>query len=114
MKFLNEGFDHVEFAVHSIDTHEKMWTRFGFEKIADVEVASKGARQAVMAQGSIRVLLTQYDGSPAAHAQPGYTFLKTHHDGICTLAVEVEDAAAAFNEVVGRGAKPAVSPQTFG
>jgi 4-hydroxyphenylpyruvate dioxygenase len=113
VKFLNEGFDHVEFVVHSIATHEAMWKRFGFEKIADAEVASKGARQVVMAQGFVRVLLTQYDGSKASHAEPGYSFLKAHQDGICTLAVEVEDATAAFNEVVGRGAKPAVSPQTF-
>ena len=42
MKFLNEGFDHVEFAVNSIATHEAMWTRFGFEKIADQNVPSKG------------------------------------------------------------------------
>ncbi len=113
MKILNQGFDHVEFVVNSIAEHMDMWKRFGFEKTADTNVASKGARQVVMAQGSIRILLTAYDGSKAAQSQTGYDFLKAHGDGICTLAMEVEDVAATFKEVVGRGAKAAQEPKMF-
>ena len=113
MKILNQGFDHVEYSVNQIAHHEETWKRMGFEKIADVEVPSKGARQVVMAQGFVRFLITQYDGSPAAHAQPGYTFLKAHGDGICVIAVEVEDSAATFKEVVARGARPAMEPTRF-
>ena len=113
MKFLGHGFDHVEFSVNQILTHQAMWEKMGFEKIADVTLAAKGARQVLMAQGFVRLLLTQYDGSPAAHQQPGYVFLKAHGDGICVLATEVEDATAAFNEVVGKGARPAMKPTTF-
>ena len=113
MKFLNQGFDHVEFVVNQISNHEQTWKRLGFEKIADVEVPTKGARHAVMAQGFIRIVLTQYDGSAAANAQTGYTFLKTHGEGICVLGAEVEDASAAFHEVVARGARPALSPTVY-
>jgi 4-hydroxyphenylpyruvate dioxygenase len=113
MKFLNQGFDHVEFAVNQIESHEHTWKRMGFEKIADVTVPSKGARHVVMAQGFIHLVLTQYDGSPAAQAQTGYTFLKAHGEGICVLAAEVEDATEAFHEVVARGARPAISPTHY-
>jgi 4-hydroxyphenylpyruvate dioxygenase len=113
MKFLNEGFDHVEFAVESIAKHEAMWLRFGFEKVADQMVASKGARHVLMAQGSVRILLTEYDTSNEAQLQFGHSFLKAHGDGICTLAVEVDDAAAAYKEVVGRGARSALEPYSF-
>jgi hypothetical protein len=99
MKLLNQGFDHVEFAVGTIAPHQLTWEKMGFEKIADLKVSSKGARQVVMAQGSVRLLLTEYDGSKEAQAQEGYRFLKAHGDGICVLAAEVEDSAATFHEV---------------
>ena len=113
MKFLNEGFDHVEFAVASIGIHQSMWERLGFHMAADQKIASKGARHVILAQGSVRILLTEYDESPAAQAQAGYAFLKAHGDGICTLAVEVEDTKAIYDQVVGRGAKPAMAPHSF-
>lgn len=110
MKFLNQGFDHVEFVVNKIEEHESMWTRMGFEKTADVQVPIRGARHVVMSQGFVRILMTEYNDSAEAKAELGYAFLKSHGDGICTLAVEVEDAAALYNEVVERGARPAVPP----
>jgi 4-hydroxyphenylpyruvate dioxygenase len=113
MKLLNQGFDHVEFSVHEIQPHEKKWEAMGFEKVADVKVPEKGARQVVMAQGFIRILLTQYDSSKEAHSQAGYQFLQAHGDGICVLAAEVEDSAATFKEVVSKGARPALEPTTF-
>jgi 4-hydroxyphenylpyruvate dioxygenase len=113
MKILNQGFDHVEFAVNSVATHESMWARLGFEKIADQMVASKGARQVVMAQGFVRVLLTEYDDSNEAQLQFGHSFLKAHGDGICTLAVDVDDAVATYKEVLARGARSAIEPYTF-
>ena len=113
MKFLNEGFDHIEFSVSQMAPHEEMWVRFGFEKVAEVTVPTKGARQVVMAQGRVRIILSQYDGSPAAQSQTGYTFLKTHGDGICVLGMDVDDVKSAFQELVGRGARPAMEPKLF-
>ena len=113
MKFLNHGFDHIEFSVQRAEDHAATWTRMGFEKVADTVVAEKGARQIVMQQGQVRLLLSQYDGSPAAHAQAGYVFLKAHGDGICVLGMDVEDAAETFRETVARGARAAMEPKTF-
>ncbi len=113
MKLLNQGFDHVEFSVNEISSHEAKWAALGFEKIADTKVPAKGARHVVMAQGAIRILLTEYDDSAQAKTQAGWSFLKAHGDGICVLAAEVEDSAAAFREVVARGARPAMEPATF-
>ena len=45
MKFLNEGFDHVEFVVGDIAKHVAMWSKMGFEKIADVNSPSKHVHQ---------------------------------------------------------------------
>ena len=113
MKILNQGFDHVEFFVHQIDSHVQTWEKMGFEKIAEVTVAARGARHVVMGQGFVHLLLTQYDGGEQAHAQSGYAFLKAHGDGIGVLAVEVENAAQAFHEVVARGARPALEPTQY-
>ena len=110
MKFLNQGFDHVEFVVNKMDEHEAMWKRMGFEKTSDAFVHHRGARHVVMSQGFVRILMTEYNGSKEAESQRGYAFLKAHGDGICTLAVEVEDATAMYNEVMGRGARSAVPP----
>jgi 4-hydroxyphenylpyruvate dioxygenase len=113
MKLLNQGFDHVEFTVRDLIPHEQMWEKMGFEKTADVQSATKGCRQIVMAQGFVRILITQYNESPEAKMQEGYSFLKAHGDGICVLAAEVEDAAATYQEVVSKGARPAMEPTTF-
>ena len=36
MKFLGEGFDHVEFVVADISSHAQSWAKMGFEKIAEI------------------------------------------------------------------------------
>ncbi len=113
MKLLNQGFDHVEFAVNQIAPHEQMWTNMGFEKTADVVNPSKGCRQVVMAQGFVRILLTEYNGSPESEKQLGSSFLKAHGDGICVLAAEVEDAAETYRDLVSKGARPAMEPTVF-
>jgi 4-hydroxyphenylpyruvate dioxygenase len=113
MRLLNQGFDHVEFVVSDLSTHETLWEKMGFEKTADVGVPSKGCRQVVMSQGFVRILLTRFDESPAAQRQLGSAFHRAHGDGICVLAAEVEDSAATFRELVARGARPALEPTVF-
>jgi len=113
MKFLNEGFDHVEFVVKDSASHIAMWEKMGFEKIADTQVASKGSHQTVLAQGKVRLVITTYDQSPEAQKQDASQFFKLHGDGICVLGAEVEDVAATYHEVVARGARSAMAPKTF-
>lgn len=113
MKFLNEGFDHVEFVVADLERHCEMWSRMGFENIADVRIPEKGVRQAVMAQGMVRLLISSYDSSVAAKSQEAFRFFQAHGDGICVLGAEVESVQQTYDEVVKRGARPAMAPQTF-
>jgi 4-hydroxyphenylpyruvate dioxygenase len=112
MKILNQGFDHVEFIVRDIEKHAGMYQRLGFEKVGERRLAAKGTRTVVFAQGLIRILLTEACG-PGAEMQDAVRFLKDHDEGICTLAIEVDDAAKAFEETVGRGARPARKPERF-
>ncbi len=113
MKILNQGFDHVEFIVNDIAAHAPIYERMGFEKVGEREFKSQGTRSVVYAQGLIRIMLTQPDGTPAAEHNLAVQFLRAQAEGICVLAVEVDNATAAFNETVGRGARPARKPETF-
>ena len=113
MKILNQGFDHVEFIVSDISKHAPLYERMGFEKIGSRTLPAKGTRTVAYAQGVVRILLTQSDGSLAGERQEAVKFLRKHAEGICVLAIEVDDAAAAFRETVARGARPAREPETF-
>ncbi len=110
MNILNQGFDHVEFYVGQIEPHETMWQKLGFERIGTAEYPALGKRSAVWAQGRVRVVLTQFNATGAQ--QPGAMFHNAHGDGIGVIAVEVDDAAAAYQETVSRGAISALAPVT--
>lgn len=117
MKIQNFGFDHVEFAVNDIETHARTYMRMGFEKIGERHLPARGIKSWVLAQGMIRIMLTQSDGSvngaPETTKEEALKFLKNQAEGICVLAVDVENATEAFNETVRRGARPAMEPKTF-
>jgi 4-hydroxyphenylpyruvate dioxygenase len=112
MKILNQGFDHVEFIVRDIEKHSSMYKRMGFERIGERKLSSKGTKSVVWAQGFVRIMLTQADG-PLGEKQDSVKFLKAHDEGICVLAVEVDDATKAFEETTARGARPARKPERF-
>jgi 4-hydroxyphenylpyruvate dioxygenase len=112
MKILNQGFDHVEFIVKDIDQHASMYKRMGFEKIGERRLAAKGTRSVVYAQGFVRIVLTQADGA-GSEQQDSVKFLKAHDEGICVLAIEVDDATQVFEETTARGAKAARKPERF-
>ncbi|MEK6579261.1 MAG: 4-hydroxyphenylpyruvate dioxygenase [Bdellovibrionota bacterium] len=113
MKIQNQGFDHVEFIVEDISKHTPIYERMGFEKIGERTLKQKGTRSVVYAQGFVRVMLTQTDGSPTSEAQECTKFLRRHAEGICVLAVDVADATEAFKTTVLRGARPAMEPFTY-
>lgn len=113
MKILNQGFDHVEFVVHDILRFSKTLTQLGFEKIGDRKLPSRGLKSALFAQGYVRFLLTQPDESQAAQRQEVSRFLKTHNEGISTLALEVENATKALEAASHRGARVAMEPKKF-
>lgn len=114
MKFLNQGFDHVEFAVSDLAYHGALWERLGFERIGSRKLGRAGTESTLFAQGEVRILLTQAIGdNPASKDDSSIRFLNRHGDGICVLAIEVEDARKAFDETTSRGAKPASEPKYF-
>ncbi len=113
MKFLNNGFDHVEFIVKKISDHEAVYTRMGFEKVGSRHLSTRGIRSVVWQQGFVRVMLTESDGSAAAENESSVKFLRAQDEGVCVLAVEVDDAQAAYAETIARGAKSAKEPKTY-
>ncbi len=110
MKIKNQGFDHVEFVVNDILKSGLVYERMGFEKIGMRSQPEKGLKSALYAQGYARVMLTQPDGSLTGEAQIQTKFLRTQGEGVTVLGVEVDDAAAAYEETLSRGARPALAP----
>ncbi len=108
MKIQNQGFDHVEFAVSDLKTHEDIWMRLGFEKIG--QRINQEQLTSVFAQGFVRILLTQVDSNQKNNLTD---FQKKHGDGISVLALDVDDSVAAFEETVKKGARPAMEPQVY-
>lgn len=117
MEILNQGFDHVEYVVKNLSYLEGVFTRMGFEKIGQRTLPSVGTKSIAMAQGLVRVILTQAiseEGVASSSAESdSLKFLRKHDEGICLLALEVRDATRAFQEAVSRGARPAREPQIF-
>lgn len=81
---------------------------FGFSQIAysGLETGNRTAASYVLAQGKIRFVIT----SPLNPHNPGAEHIRRHGDGVCDIALLVEDADFAFAEAVRRGAKPAIDP----
>jgi len=113
LKIQNQGFDHVEFIVNDISAHSEVYRKMGFEKVGERHLKSKGLKSVLWAQGFVRIMLTQSDGSAAAEEQNEVKFLRAQAEGICTLAVDVADARAAFEHTVSHGARPARKPEVF-
>jgi 4-hydroxyphenylpyruvate dioxygenase len=114
MKIQNQGFDHVEFVVRDVDSHAGMYDRMGFERIGERRNGRCGTRSVLYAQGFVRIMLTQPDaGSAEAEKQHCVRFLREQDEGVCVLAVDVDDATAAFEDTVRRGARPAMEPQRY-
>ncbi len=113
MKLQNQGFDHVEFVVSDIEAQAKTYTRMGFEKIGQRSLPARGIRSEVYAQGLVRIMLTQPDGSAVAEKEASTRFLRTQADGICVLALDVENATTAYQEALSKGARPALDPHRF-
>ena len=97
---------HIEFYVDDI-MENLNWLVDGL----GLEVHSKGGRDSragSVGLGShhIRLVLTQ----PLTRDHPGSAYVARHGDGVADIALGVADAAAAFAEAVGRGARPVAPP----
>ncbi|GAB3898243.1 4-hydroxyphenylpyruvate dioxygenase [Kibdelosporangium lantanae] len=103
------GIDHIELYVG--DARQAAFyycTAFGFrvQGQAGPETGLKGQRSVLLGQGDIRMVLT----SPLGADHPAAEFLRRHGDGVAVIALEVDDADAAYEELVHRGATPVSAP----
>ncbi len=104
-----KGTDHIEFYVGNAKQAAYFYqTAFGFELVAysGPETGRRDRASYVLKQGKIRFVLTtaiESGSDISAH------FTK-HGDGVKVLALEVDDAAKAWQETVARGAKSYAEP----
>ncbi|HEY3249961.1 MAG TPA: 4-hydroxyphenylpyruvate dioxygenase [Ignavibacteria bacterium] len=107
-----KNWDHVEFYVGNAKQSAIFYQyALGFKLTAysGLETGDKQKASYLIEQGKIRfVLTTPYhpDSFIAEH-------IKHHGDGVRDIALEVDDAAGAFNETTKRGAEPVLEPTKY-
>jgi 4-hydroxyphenylpyruvate dioxygenase len=104
-----KGVDHVEFYVGNGKQAAHYYrTAFGFVNAAysGLETGARDRASYVMEQGKIRLVLSTALGPD--HSISRHTYL--HGDGVGVIALEVPDAASAYQESTKRGATGAIPP----
>ncbi len=105
------GTDYIEFYVGNAKQAAHFYnTTFGFETVAykGPETGVKSTASYLLQQGKIRFVLTS-----ALHSNhPVSDHVRKHGDGIKILALWVDDAKAAYNETISRGAVSYQEPKT--
>jgi 4-hydroxyphenylpyruvate dioxygenase len=99
--------DHLEFYVGNAKQAAAFYANcFGFTKTGycGLETGSRDVASYLLEQGDIRFILT----SALNPENPVARFVLEHGDGVATVALEVPDAAQAFEESTSRGAEPAI------
>jgi 4-hydroxyphenylpyruvate dioxygenase len=100
---------HVEFLVGNARQAAFYYRKgFGFSQVAyrGLETGDRQQTSYALSQGKANFVLT----TPMTADHPAAEHIKKHGDGVWDIALEVEDAEAAFAEAVRRGAHPAVEP----
>jgi 4-hydroxyphenylpyruvate dioxygenase len=94
---------HVEFAVGNAKQAAFFYRQaFGFDQVAyrGPETGCRERASYVLRQGDIFLVLT----TPLRHDDPLAVWLMLHGDGVCDMAFDVDDAAAAHAHAVAAGA----------
>lgn len=106
------GIDHIEMYVG--DARQAAFyycTAFGFQIHGQggPETGLKGQRSILLGQGDIRMVLT----SPLVADHPAAEFIRKHGDGVAVIGLEVDDAEAAYEDLVRRGAASVSAPAKY-
>lgn len=106
---LLDGVDHIEFYVGNARQAAHFYrSAFGFDVVAysGPETGVRDRASYVLRQGDVHLVMTaplSPDGEIADH-------VRLHGDGVRALAFQVDDAAAAYQDAVMRGARPVLEP----
>ncbi len=109
---LLDGVDHIEFYVGNARQAAHFYrSAFGFDVVAysGPETGVRDRASYVLRQGDVHLVMTaplSPDGEIAEH-------VRLHGDGVRALAFQVDDAAAAYQDAVGRGARPVAEPHVI-
>ena len=112
---MNEDFlpikavDHVEFYVGNARQAAHFYrTGFGFTQTAysGLETGNRERASYVLEQGKIHLVLS----TPFGPDQPMARHIHLHGDGVGVVAIQVDDAASAYQETTKRGATGAIPP----
>ena len=104
---------HIEFWVGNAKQAAFFYRHaFGFSEVAysGLETGRRDASSYVLQQGKARFLLT----TPLLGDGPMADHVRRHGDGVRDIAFQVDDADAAFEAAVSRGARPAIEPYDDG
>ncbi|MFI7575593.1 4-hydroxyphenylpyruvate dioxygenase [Micromonospora sp. NPDC049497] len=105
------GIDHIELYVGDARQAAFYFCRavgFGLLGQGGPETGLAGQRSLLLGQADIRMVLTS--GLTADH--PAARYVQRHGDGIAVVALEVDDAAGAYAELLDRGATAVTPPTT--
>ncbi|MGC4789282.1 4-hydroxyphenylpyruvate dioxygenase [Micromonospora sp. DT178] len=105
------GIDHIELFVG-----DARQAAFYFDRAVGFQLRGQGGpetgladqRSLLLSQGDVRMVLTT--GLTAGH--PASRYVQRHGDGVAVVALEVDDAAGAYAELVRRGATGVTPPTT--
>ena len=106
------GTDHIEFYVGNAKQAAHYYQyAFGYHLVAyrGPETGSRDLVSYVLQQGKIRLVLT----GAVSPDHPVNDHVRLHGDGVKVLALWVDDAKAAYEKAVSRGAKSAEEPKTW-
>src|SRR5580658_3033257 len=106
-----KGTDHVEFYVGNARQAAYFYrAAFGMKLVAYAgpETGLRDRASYVLQQGKVRFVLTTALRANSEIAQ----HVHKHGDGVHTIALVVQDAAAAWRETTNRGAKSIEAPKT--
>ncbi len=104
-----KNIHHIEFLVGNAKQAAYFYRNaFGFSQLAysGLETNRRDAASYVLSQGKARFVLT----TPMIPESDVSEHIRKHGDGVCDIALQVEDADFAFREAVSRGAVAIAEP----
>ncbi len=107
-----EGVDHIEFFVGNARQAAHFYrSAFGFDVVAysGPETGVRDRASYVLRQGQVTLVMTaplSPDGEVADH-------VRLHGDGVRAMAFGVDDAAAAYQDAIARGARAVAEPHVL-